>query len=113
MQTEDVSNFAEEDDDNSFVVRYSVQNECYEIISLETEGAHLLFLINDSDQTPAMDIQHVFTPPQYRGKGVAETLAMRAIIICRRRHWKVIPTCSYIRDTFMSRHPELASEFLQ
>jgi predicted GNAT family acetyltransferase len=112
MTSPESSNLTQEESDALFEVSYSVRNECFEIKSVQAQGAHLLFVISHSGQVPAMDIQHVFTPPKYRGKGVAECLAVKAIEICRNRHWKVIPTCSYIRETFMERHPELASEFL-
>ncbi len=53
-----------------------------------------------------MDIFHVFTPPELRGRGIAEQLALAAFERAREQKLKVIPNCSYIKDTFLSKHPE-------
>ncbi len=55
-----------------------------------------------------MDIYHVFVPENMRGQGMAEKLAEAAFKFARVEGLKIKPTCPYIRDTFLKKHPELA-----
>ena len=52
-----------------------------------------------------MDMDHTFTPESMRGRGIAEHVTMAAFQHCEREGYKVMPTCTYISGTFLSRHP--------
>lgn len=52
-----------------------------------------------------MDLYHTYTPPQLRGKGLAEKVVRAAIEYAKKNKLKVIPSCSYVA-VFMQRHPE-------
>ena len=49
--------------------------------------------------------EYTFVPDQLRRKGIAANLTRAALTEARRRHFKVIPRCSYVA-TFIKRHPE-------
>lgn len=69
-------------------------------------------LINDqeagtlhyADRGDALDIQSVFVRPDHRGRGVAERLTAAAFDYARQQRVRVIPTCPYVRDTYLARH---------
>ena len=54
-----------------------------------------------------MVIDHTYVPPQYRGRGVALKLVVRAIEDARAAGQKITPLCSYVAAEFRS-HPEWA-----
>jgi len=47
------------------------------------------------------DITHTIAPPAFRGKGSGALLADAAFQFFRAANVKVIPTCSYISDTYL------------
>ena len=53
-----------------------------------------------------MDIYHTFTPDDLRGQGLAEKLAIAAFEFAKKEGIKIVPTCPYIRDYFIPKHPE-------
>ena len=53
-----------------------------------------------------MDIFHTFTDPDLRGQGLAEKLCIAAFEHAKKNGLRVVPTCPYVRDTFLKRHPE-------
>jgi predicted GNAT family acetyltransferase len=62
---------------------------------------YLSYLIDKSSRTIAMT--HTFVPKERRGRGIAKALADRAFMFARKNRWDVIPTCSYISDTYLPR----------
>lgn len=50
-------------------------------------------------------IFHVYTPPEFRGKGIAAQLAKYALDYARDNNLKVVPQCPYMRD-YIEKHPE-------
>ncbi|GFP89808.1 acetyltransferase at1g77540 [Phtheirospermum japonicum] len=52
-----------------------------------------------------MDITHTFVPPSKRGLGLAAHLCVAAFSHAQNRNLSVIPTCSYVSDTFLLRNP--------
>ena len=58
-------------------------------------------LIDESAQ--AIDITHTYVPAHARGRGVAHALCNRAFEFARKHHYEVIPTCSYVKDTYLVR----------
>ncbi|CAA6663812.1 unnamed protein product [Spirodela intermedia] len=52
-----------------------------------------------------MDMVHTFVPRSKRGQGTAAQLCAAAFNHARERSLPVLPTCSYISDTFLPRNP--------
>jgi len=50
-------------------------------------------------------IPHVYTPPEFRGKGIAAQVAKYALEYARNSNLKVVPQCPYMRD-YIERHEE-------
>lgn len=65
------------------------------------ERPYLSYVIDQSSKT--FDIRHTFTPSALRGRGIAHALCNRGFQYAREHHLEVIPTCSYVRDTYMVR----------
>lgn len=65
------------------------------------ERPYLSYLIDESAQ--AIDITHTYVPAHARGRGVAHALCNRAFEFARKHHYEVIPTCSYVKDTYLVR----------
>ncbi len=55
-----------------------------------------------------MTMTHTYTPPEIRGRGIAEKLVRAALEHAREQRWRVVPACSYV-DRFIQRHPEFQS----
>jgi len=53
-----------------------------------------------------MDIFHTFSDPELRGQGLAEKLCIAAFEHAKSNGLKIIPTCPYVKDTFLRKHPE-------
>ena len=50
---------------------------------------------------------HTYSPPELRGRGIAEQLVRAALAEARTRNWRVVPACSYVA-AFIQRHPEFS-----
>ncbi|GAB2240417.1 hypothetical protein Droror1_Dr00020935 [Drosera rotundifolia] len=64
--------------------------------------------ISDEDGGEAvtvMDIVHTFVPPSKRGLGLAGRLCAAAFEHAQSRGLSVVPTCSYVSDTYLPRNP--------
>ena len=53
-----------------------------------------------------MDIFHTFTDPDLRGQGLAEQLTQAAFEFAKKNNFRVVPTCEYVKETFLKKHPE-------
>lgn len=51
-----------------------------------------------------MDITHTYVPPSKRGLGLAADLCAAAFSHAQSHSLSVIPTCSYVSDTFLPRN---------
>ena len=71
-------------------------------IELNGKKALLDYTINGKK----MDLFHTFTDPELRGQGLAEQLTQAAFEFAKKNSMKVIPTCEYVRDLFLKKHPE-------
>lgn len=58
--------------------------------------------------TPAavMEMAHTYVPGSKRGRGLAARLCDAAFAHARERGMRVLPTCSYISETYLPRNPE-------
>uniref|UniRef100_J3LXZ3 N-acetyltransferase domain-containing protein n=1 Tax=Oryza brachyantha TaxID=4533 RepID=J3LXZ3_ORYBR len=52
-----------------------------------------------------MDLVHTYVPGSKRGRGLAARLCDAAFAHARRRGMLVLPTCSYISETYLPRNP--------
>lgn len=52
-----------------------------------------------------ISVDHTLVPDAWRGKGVGQTLAARAVDDARKGGWKIIPVCAFMRAQ-AKRHPE-------
>ncbi|MCX4097295.1 GNAT family N-acetyltransferase [Nocardia sp. alder85J] len=57
--------------------------------------------------TPARDLQHTLTFPEFRGRGVAAQVVEFALRDSRDNGFAIIPTCWYV-EKFIAEHREYA-----
>jgi len=53
-----------------------------------------------------LDLYHTYVPEIFRGRGMAERLCQAAFEYAKAAGLTVIPSCSYIADAYLKRHPE-------
>jgi len=56
-----------------------------------------------------MDLFHTFTDPELRGQGLAEKLTQAAFEHAKKNGFRVIATCDYVRNNFLTKHKEWES----
>nr|ABK21015.1 unknown [Picea sitchensis]ABK25745.1 unknown [Picea sitchensis] len=54
-----------------------------------------------------MDITHTYVPPSKRGMNLAAQLCSAAFQHAQQHSLSVIPSCSYVSETFLSRNPAM------
>ncbi len=59
--------------------------------------AELLYTKSNSGN---IEVYHTFVPPEERGKGIAEGLALAAIEYAKKNKVKIVPKCSYMVHFF-------------
>ena len=74
------------------------------------------YIHNESQSTDAarveLDIQHVYVPHHLRGQGVAERIVRKAFALPSEQghvDCRIIPSCTYVAQTFLPRYPEFAA----
>ncbi|CAO2834516.1 unnamed protein product [Amaranthus hypochondriacus] len=86
-----------------------VWNQNEQRFETEDKKAYLEYhLINNGD-SQIMDILHTFVPPSKRGLGLASHLCNAAFTHADSHSLTVIPSCSYVSDTFLPRNPSWKS----
>ncbi|GAB4844171.1 hypothetical protein Ancab_037537 [Ancistrocladus abbreviatus] len=90
-----------------------VWNESHQRFETEDRKAYLQYAMRERDGKQAMDIVHTFVPPSKRGLGLASHLCVAAFNHAQSRSISVIPTCSYVSDTFLPRNPSWNSLIYQ
>lgn len=53
-----------------------------------------------------LDLYHTYVPEVFRGRGIAEKLCKAAFEYAKTNRLTVVPSCSYISDAYLKRHPE-------
>lgn len=53
-----------------------------------------------------LDLYHTYVPEAFRGRGIAERLCKAAFEHAKQQGLTVIPSCAYISDAYLKRHPE-------
>jgi len=56
-----------------------------------------------------IDFYHTYVPEVFRGRGIAEKLCKAAFEYAEQHGLTVIPSCSYVSDAYLKRHPEYES----
>eukprot|EP00695_Tsukubamonas_globosa_P003496 TRINITY_DN662_c0_g1_i1.p1 TRINITY_DN662_c0_g1~~TRINITY_DN662_c0_g1_i1.p1 ORF type:complete len:132 (-),score=24.54 TRINITY_DN662_c0_g1_i1:46-441(-) len=69
-----------------------------------TDEAILEYNLDSKANT--IDLYHTFVPGSFRGLGIAERLCDAAFDYAKEKDLKVIPTCSYVSETYLKRKPE-------
>ncbi|RAL44709.1 unnamed protein product [Cuscuta campestris] len=80
-----------------------VWNEGTRRFETEDKEAYLEYELKHGGRT--MDILHTYVPPSKRGLGIAALLSESAFSHAKAHSLAVIPSCSYISDTFLPRNP--------
>ena len=57
-------------------------------------------------QGKELDLYHTYVPEVFRGRGIAEKLCKAGFEYAKSQGLSVIPSCSYISDAYLKRHPE-------
>ncbi|KAA8538454.1 hypothetical protein F0562_028000 [Nyssa sinensis] len=84
-----------------------VWNESQKRFETEDKKAYLQYELRDGGKV--MDIVHTFVPTSKRGLGLASHLCVSAFTHAKSHSMSVIPTCSYVSDTFLPRNPSWKS----
>ncbi|KAG9444041.1 hypothetical protein H6P81_015381 [Aristolochia fimbriata] len=71
----------------------------------ETEDAKAFLQYELKKKGKVMDMLHTYVPASKRGQGLASHLCVAAFNHAKEHSLAVIPTCSYISDTFLPRNP--------
>ena len=71
-------------------------------VSLEGYEACLMYRRTAQD----IDLYHTYVPEAFRGRGVADQLCKAAFEYAKAKRLTVVPSCSYISEAYMKRHPE-------
>ena len=53
-----------------------------------------------------LELYHTYVPEVFRGKGIAEKLCKAGFEYAKATGLIVVPSCSYITDAYLKRHPE-------
>ena len=73
-------------------------------VKLEGYEACLMYRLAGKE----LDLYHTYVPEVFRGRGMAEKLCKAAFDYAKANGLTVIPSCSYISDAYLKRHPEYA-----
>lgn len=70
-------------------------------IEIDDDIAHLDYSLKGN----LIDLYHTYTPPQLRGRGLAEKIVDFAFNYAKENNLKVIPSCPYI-PYFLKKNPQ-------
>ena len=74
-------------------------------VKLEGYEACLMYRLKGQE----LDFYHTYVPEAFRGRGMAQRLCQAAFEHAKARGLTVLPSCSFISDTYLKRHPEYES----
>ncbi|OMP12211.1 Acyl-CoA N-acyltransferase [Corchorus olitorius] len=80
-----------------------VWNERQRRFETEDKKAYLGYVLRQDGKV--MDIVHTFVPSSKRGMGLASHLCVAAFSHAESHSLSVIPSCSYVSDSFLPRNP--------
>ncbi|KAK2659480.1 hypothetical protein Ddye_006013 [Dipteronia dyeriana] len=71
----------------------------------EDKEAHIDYVLKENGTVMIMDLVHTYVPTSKRGLGLASHLCVAAFNHAKSHSMSIIPTCSYVSDTFLPRNP--------
>jgi len=71
------------------------------VLEVEGQEVYTAYSIDDN----VMELYTTYTPPNLRGRGLAEKVVRAALEFAKENKYKVIPSCSYV-SVFIQRHNE-------
>jgi len=71
------------------------------VIKVDGASSYVSYNLNEG----VIEFYTTYTPPQLRGRGLAEKVVRAALEYAKENNFKVIPSCSYVR-VFIERNPE-------
>ncbi|TYI44260.1 hypothetical protein ES332_A01G224300v1 [Gossypium tomentosum] len=80
-----------------------VWNETQRRFETEDKKAYIEYVLRHDGKV--MDIIHTFVPSSKRGMGLASHLCVAAFHHANSHSLTIIPSCSYVSDTFLLRNP--------
>ncbi|KAG2701139.1 hypothetical protein I3760_06G030200 [Carya illinoinensis] len=80
-----------------------VWNEANRRFETEDKKAYIEYVLRDDGKV--MDLVHTFVLSSKRGLGLASHLCLAAFNHAKSHSIPIIPTCSYVSDTFLPRNP--------
>ncbi|CAL0305501.1 unnamed protein product [Lupinus luteus] len=92
-----------EGNEGAKVVPQILWNESNKRFETEDKEAYVEYVLRQNGKV--IDLVHTFVPPSKRGLGLAYHLTVAAFQHAKSHSLSVIPTCSYISDTFVPRNP--------
>ncbi|KAK6246211.1 hypothetical protein QUC31_000980 [Theobroma cacao] len=78
-------------------------NETQRRFETEDKKAYVEYVLRQDGKV--MDIVHTFVPSSKRGMGLASHLCVAAFNHAKSHSLSIIPSCSYVSDTFLPRNP--------
>uniref|UniRef100_A0A832LK24 N-acetyltransferase n=1 Tax=Ignavibacterium album TaxID=591197 RepID=A0A832LK24_9BACT len=84
-------------------VKHDKNNQRF-FIEVEGQEVYTAYSLDNN----VMDIYTTYTPPNLRGRGLAEKVVRAALEFAKENKYKVIPSCSYVY-VFIQRHNEYAN----
>ncbi|KAL6217112.1 hypothetical protein ACLB2K_010329 [Fragaria x ananassa] len=80
-----------------------VWNEAKHKFESEDKKAYIDYVLRENGKV--MDLVHTYVPSSKRGLGLASHLCVAAFNHAKANSISVIPTCSYVSDTFLPKNP--------
>ncbi|KAK9945813.1 hypothetical protein M0R45_011310 [Rubus argutus] len=80
-----------------------VWNEAKQRFETEDQKAYIDYVLREKGKV--MDLVHTYVPSSKRGLGLASHLCVAAFNHAKTHSMSVIPTCSYVSDTFLPKNP--------
>jgi len=84
-----------------------VKNDKHEsrfVMNVDGKEVYVIY----SEEKDTIELSSTYTPPQLRGKGLAEIVVKAALEYAKEKNLKVIPSCWYVAK-FLEKHPEYKS----
>jgi predicted GNAT family acetyltransferase len=81
-------------------VKHDKPNQRF-FIEVEGQEVYTAYSLDNN----VMDIYTTYTPPNLRGRGLAEKVVRSAMEFAKENHLYIIPSCSYVA-VYLQRHPE-------
>ncbi|KAJ0024030.1 acetyltransferase At1g77540-like [Pistacia vera] len=84
-----------------------VWNEGNNRFETQDKLAYIQYVLRENGKV--MDLVHTYVPSSKRGLGLASHLCVAAFNHAKSHSISIIPTCSYVSDTFLPRNPSWSS----